>query len=115
MKRVLAPGGSFAIDFLNPPHVIGSLVPESSHAERGLEIRERRRIRDGRVEKDVEIRETATGATHRWTESVRLYDRPHLEALLMGAGFRVTALHGDLAGGAWSDRSPRLVLGAAAA
>jgi SAM-dependent methyltransferase len=115
LRRVLAAGGTFAIDFLNPPHVIGSLVPESSHTERGLEIRERRRIREGRVEKDVEIRETATGATHRWTESVRLYDRARLEALLMAAGFRVTAVYGDLAGGPWSDRAPRLVLGAVAA
>jgi SAM-dependent methyltransferase len=115
LRRVLAPGGTFAIDFLNPPHVIGSLVPESSHAAAGLEIRERRRILEGRVEKDVEIRETASGATHSWTESVRLYDRARLEALLHGAGFHVTAVHGDLAGGAWSDRAPRLVLAAVAA
>jgi len=115
LRRVLASGGTFAIDFLNPPHVVGSLVPESSHTAGGLEIRERRRIREGRVEKDVEIRETATGATHRWTESVRLYDRAHLETLLSGAGFRVTAVRGDLAGGAWSERAPRLVLGAVAA
>lgn len=115
LRRVLGAGGTFAIDFLNPPYVIGSLVPESSHTKNGLEIRERRRIRDGRVEKDVEIRESASGATHRWTESVRLYDRAHLETLLLGAGFRVTAVHGDLAGGVWSERSPRLVIGAAAA
>jgi ubiquinone/menaquinone biosynthesis C-methylase UbiE len=115
LRRVLAPGGTFAIDFLNPPHVVGSLVPESSYAAGGVEVRERRRVREGRVEKDVEIRETATGATHRWTESVRLYDRTRLEALLCGAGFRVTAVHGDLAGGAWSESAPRLVLGAVAA
>jgi SAM-dependent methyltransferase len=115
LRRVLAPGGTFAIDFLNPPHVVASLVPESSHESAGLAIRERRRIREGRVEKDVEIRETATGATHSWTESVRLYDRARLETLLLAAGFRVTAVHGDLAGGPWSDRAPRLVLGAVAA
>ena len=115
LRRVLAPGGTFAIDFLNPPHVIGSLVPESSRESAGLAIRERRRIREGRVEKDVEIRETASGATHRWTESVYLYDRARLESLLLAAGFGVTAVHGDLAGGAWSDRAPRLVLAAVAA
>ena len=115
LRRVLAPGGTFAIDFLNPPHVVGSLVPESSQVTAGLEIRERRRVREGRVEKDVEIRETSTGATHSWTESVRLYDRARLEALLLGAGFRVTAVHGDLAGNTWSERAPRLVLGAIAA
>ena len=115
LRRVLAASGTFAIDFLNPPHVIASLVPESTKTVDGVEIRERRRIREGRVEKDVEIRETATGATHRWTESVRLYDRARLEAMLMAAGFRVTRVHGDLAGGLWSERSPRLVIGAVAA
>ena len=114
LRRVLRPGGAFVIDFLNPPRVIGSLVPESTRTYGALEIREQRFVRGGRVEKEVEVRD-ASGATRRWTESVRLYGRDELTSLLAASGLRVTSAHGDLAGGAWSEASERLVLGAVAA
>jgi hypothetical protein len=46
---------------------------------------------------------------------VRLYGRDELTSLLATSGLRVTSTHGDLAGGAWSEASERLVLAAVAA
>jgi SAM-dependent methyltransferase len=114
IRRVLRRGGTLVVDFLNPPRVTASLVPESTKTAGALEFRERRFIRGGRVEKEVEVRD-ASGATRRWTESVRLYDREQLTSLLAASGLRVTSTHGDLAGGAWSETSERLVLAAVAA
>jgi SAM-dependent methyltransferase len=115
MRRVLRAGGTFVIDFLNPPRVVAALVPESTRTYGALEIRERRFVRGGRVEKEIDARDASTGATRRWTESVRLYGRDELTSLLASAGLRVTSTHGDLAGGAWSESSERLVLAAVAA
>jgi SAM-dependent methyltransferase len=109
LRRVLRAGGTFVFDFLNRPHVEATLVPESEREIAGRSVRERRRIRDGRVEKDVEI---AGGES--WRESVRLYGALELTSMLASVGFVVRSRHGDLAGGAWSEESPRLVLTAAA-
>jgi SAM-dependent methyltransferase len=115
LHRVLRHGGTFVIDFLNPSHVIGSLVPTSSRTVGLYEIQETRFLREGRIEKEVAVKDTAAGTTRTWKESVRLYGRKDLEILLTGAGFKVASVHGDLAGGAWSDASTRLVLTAVAA
>lgn len=114
LRRVLVRGGTFVIDFLNPPRVIGTLSPETTRTVGRLEIRERRFVRGERVEKEVEVTD-GDGATRRWTESVRLYGRDELTSLLASAGLVVTSTHGDLAGGPWSETSERLVLAAVAA
>jgi len=113
LRRVLRPGGGLVLDFLNADRVRSTLVPASERVTGSLTIRERRRIRDGRVEKDVEV--TGPGeAPERWTESVALYDRAALESLLRDAGFAVRATYGDLAGGSWSADSARVVVRAEA-
>jgi SAM-dependent methyltransferase len=110
LRRVLRPGGAFVVDFLNRPRVEATLVPSSERRVGERVVRETRRIVGGRVEKDVEV---VGGA--RWTESVRLYGRDEMTSLLATSGLRVTSTHGDLAGGAWSETSERLVLAAVAA
>ena len=108
IRRVLRTGGTFVLDFLNRASVEATLVAESERRVGDCVVRERRRIRAGRVEKEVEC------GNERWTESVRLYGRDELSLLFATAGLLVTATHGDLAGGEWSDSAPRLVLTAVA-
>jgi ubiquinone/menaquinone biosynthesis C-methylase UbiE len=110
IRRVLRAGGTLVLDFLNAPRVEATLVADSERRVGSRVFRERRRIREGRVEKDVEAPDG-----ERWTESVRMYGRDELLSLLAGARFRVTSLHGDLAGGAWSESSERLVVAGEAA
>jgi SAM-dependent methyltransferase len=109
LRRVLRAGGTFVLDFLNAPRVAATLVPQSESTSGGRVFRVSRRIRGGRVEKDVEC------GGERWTESVRLYGRDELASLIASAGFRVTATHGDLGGGPWNDAAERCVLCAVAA
>jgi SAM-dependent methyltransferase len=114
MRRVLARGGRLVVDFLNPPRVTGTLEPETVRRVGLYDIREKRWIRGGRVEKEVSLVDTASGTTHSWTESVCLYERKDLETLLAGAGFAVESVHGDLAGAPWGVDAERLVVAAAA-
>lgn len=113
MRRALRPGGRFLLDFLNAPRVAADLVPESERETGGAVVRESRVIRGGRVEKTVEV-ERGGAVTARWRESVRLYERPELEAMLRSADLAVDAAYGDLQGGPWSPVASRLVLRAVA-
>lgn len=113
-RRVTRRGGGLLLDFLNAPRVATTLVPETERRQGDATILERRAIRRGRVEKEVEVRRPGA-ETVRWQESVRLYGREEIEGLLSAAGFVVRAVHGDLRGGAWSETSDRLVVVGAAA
>ena len=108
IRRVLRPGGSLLLDFLNAPRVIASLVPESERAAGAWSIRERRRVRDGRVEKRVDVTDCGR-VVATWTESVRLWTRDEVRALLAECGFSAESEFGDLAGAPWSASAERLV------
>jgi len=111
IRRVLRAGAPYVLDFLNAPRVRANLVPASEKTVGDLRITERRRIRAGRVEKDVEIRTAGSArVSERWSESVRLYDREELVSLAERAGLRVLTVFGDLSGGSWSRTADRLVV-----
>lgn len=113
-RRVLRDDGSLFLDFLNAPRVVATLVPSSERSVGARTIRETRAVRGGRVEKDVTV-SRGDEALASWTESVRLWTRDEVRALLADARLRVDGEWGDLAGGPWSDTSERLVLRARAA
>jgi SAM-dependent methyltransferase len=109
LRRVARPGGGFVLDFLNAPRTATQLEPSSEREVGGRTVREERWIRRGRVEKSVEV--LVSGAlVARWHESVRLYAREEVAALLRDAGWRVVAEFGDLRGAPWSETAPRLVV-----
>jgi SAM-dependent methyltransferase len=110
VRRVLRPGGTFVLDFLSAPRVAATLVASSERKVGDRIVRERRCITDGRVEKDVEVLAADGKRVDRWKESVRLYGREEMTAMLVAAGLRAVSVHGDLAGGVWSDDADRLVL-----
>ena len=111
LRRLLRPGGVLLLDGANRSHVLATLVPESIDDVEGFRIRARRNITpDGtRVEKHV-VLERPDGGTREYVESVRLYAPEELAAQLEAKGFLVEARYGDLAGAAWDEGSPRLVL-----
>lgn len=115
VRRVLRPGGTYVLDFLNAGRVRATLVPRSERELDGRRIVEARAVRAGRVEKDVEIFAADGAKLCGWRESVRLYDREELRARLAASALAVRGEHGDLAGSPFSDESPRLVLVAEAA
>ena len=114
-RRVSRRGGGLVLDFLNAEHVAQTLVPRSERRLDGARVVEERRIRAGRVEKDVVWHDSGARPPHRWRESVRLYDRDELVAQVRSAGFAVREVLGGLGGRPWSEAAPRtVVIGSAA-
>ena len=113
-RRVLRTGGGVLLDFLNAPGVVAGLVPQSERRAGGRTILETRCVRDGRVEKTVEMREDGR-VVDAWRESVRLWPREALEGMVEDVGLRVVRAFGGLDGSAWNSGAPRLVLHAVTA
>jgi glyoxylase-like metal-dependent hydrolase (beta-lactamase superfamily II)/SAM-dependent methyltransferase len=112
IARLLAPGGKFLVDYLNPARVHSSLVPESVREVNGRTIRETRSI-DGtppRIRKRVQIEATDDCEALEYTESVRLYEGGDLAALLGAAGLEIDSVHGDFDGSPCTDESPRMII-----
>jgi len=112
IARLLATGGRFLVDYLNPARVRSSLVPESLREVNGRTIKETRSIEGTprRVLKRVEISGTDDCKPREYTESVRLYEPGEMAALLGGAGLEIDSVHGDFDGSACTDSSPRMII-----
>lgn len=110
VHSALRPGGMFLMDYINRPRVLASLVPEDERLQNGRRIHNVRRITaDGlRVEKTTTVTE-ADGQVRIFDESVRLYSRDELAAMLETAGFQGLGVYGSLRGEPYSDDSPRMV------
>jgi len=109
--RVLAPGGRFVVDLMNPAHVRATLVPRSVTERNGITVEEARSLTDGgrRVQKEVELR-ARDGSTTSWREDVRLYEAAELAPWLAEAGLHLRASHGDFDGSPASASAPRQIL-----
>jgi SAM-dependent methyltransferase len=110
MARVLAPGGSFMLDFLNASRVQEDLVPEDCRVVEGKRVIQVREILDGVVVKRIRIEPLAGGPSRHFEERVRLYSCETLVSLLAAVGLVATARFGDYGGAPYFDRSPRLIL-----
>ena len=104
---VLAPGGWFALDFLNAETVRRGLIAEEVQHLRAGRVRiTRELVEEGRrVVKTIEV---ADG--RRFVERVRLFPPVELEAMLTRAGFSVEARFGDYDGGPLGAGAPRAIL-----
>jgi hypothetical protein len=110
MARVLAPGGTFMLDFLNAARVREDLVPEDCREVEDRRVVQVREIIDGVVVKRIRIEPVAGGPARHFEERVRLYSCEQLVSLLAGVGLATTARFGDYVGASYFDRSPRLIL-----
>lgn len=105
---LLASGGDFVIDYLNPDYVRAHLVPEEETEVGGQRVAiERAIVDDGRyVRKTMHV----AGDETAFVERVRLFSADDLAALLEAAGLTVQARCGDYQGAEWSPASPRTIL-----
>lgn len=111
IARALKPGGRFFVDYLNPAYVRAHLDPESLRVSGEFEIHERRWIDHitNRVNKVTEVKRDGE-LINRSSESVRLYDRAELLALLDNAGLRMEALYGNYDGDPVREDTPRQIV-----
>lgn len=106
--RLLAPGGSFVIDYLNAATVRDTLVPHDEKQVGARRVAVERKISpDGRyVIKEIHL----TDDGRSFLERVRLFSASELERLLTDAGFTVRERFGDYDGGPLAAGAPRTIL-----
>ncbi len=106
--RVTASGGTFALDFLNTAELRRTLVAYDEREIGGQIVEQRRDISDDDrfVVKRICVR--GTGKEH--TERVRLFESGDLTAMMVDAGFMITAAYGNYDGSPLDGHSPRVIL-----
>lgn len=70
IHRMLRPGGSYIIDFMNTAYVTRHLVPHSVREDEGQRIEEFRKIEDGFVQKEIRITDTTSEMNRGYIRSV---------------------------------------------
>jgi SAM-dependent methyltransferase len=109
--RVLAPGGRFLIDLMNPGPVLAGLQPCESQVFHGRVIEIERWYDEGRQRINKRIVVRAAGEPPRtFLESVRLYRPEEVTVGLRWAGLEVSSLFGNFEGEAYERDSERLIL-----
>lgn len=110
--RVLAPGGLFAVDFLNADRVRDEL-PRRDAVELGRRrvVQTRELVEDGQVvQKRIDIFEHGRRTPRTFYERVRLYGPGELWEMLSAASLEPFAEFGDYGGGPLRAGSPRVIL-----
>lgn len=109
MRRVMAPGSFFMLDFLNAERVRRELVATDSRTVDGVRIAQERQILDGVVVKRIRV-ERGDGEPRTFEERVRLYSCAELVALLRDEGLETEHRFGDYLGEPYGPEAPRLIL-----
>jgi SAM-dependent methyltransferase len=112
VRRVLRPGGLFAVDFLNADRVRSELRQRDEiELGRRRVIQTRELVEGGTVvQKRIEITEQGRAHPRVFLERVRLYTADDLELLMSRHGMRLEATFGDYDGGPIGPRAPRAIL-----
>ena len=113
IRRILQPGGCFALDFLNAERVRSGLVSEDERRVGDRRVIQKRRLEAGGTVVVKEILILCPGrrepeATH--YERVRLYSPAELDGLLRQAGLQREHTYGDYYGAPACADCPRYIL-----
>lgn len=114
-RRVVAPDGWFVLDYLNAGPTLAGLTRESRRTEGEYEFHELREVESPaggrrRIVKTIQVFQ-AGRPLDLLREEVAVYPPDELEALVVGAGFRVHERLGDYDGAPFQTAtSPRLLL-----
>jgi SAM-dependent methyltransferase len=111
VRRCLAPGGSFMLDFFNAGMVRAHLVPVDVKRLGDQQVTQTRAIEGDVVVKRIVI-ESLEGdvPTRQFEERVRLYDPNRLHSMLNDMGLRTEHRFGDYSGQSFGPGSGRLIL-----
>ncbi len=110
MRRVLRPGGTFMLDFLNADRIRRELVPEDVLDAAQGRVVQRRSIDGDSVVKRIRFEPADGRESTEFEERVRLYSCADLQALLAEARLTTTLDFGDYEGAAFTTSAPRLIL-----
>jgi len=108
ISRVIVPGGTFVLDYLNADHVVSTLV-SSQVVDTGKETLDvTRTISDDGRFVIKKMRQRSDGRT--FTERVRLLSASTLDSMITTAGFTVREVYGDYEGNPIDADSSRAIL-----
>lgn len=112
IRRVLAPGGLYALDFLNAEHVRRTLRARDEVELAGRRVVQTRTLVEGGavVEKRIEIFDPGRRVPRVFYERVRLYGAGRLSEMMVAAGIQPVRLFGDYDGGPLAPAAPRAIL-----
>ncbi|MEI8032524.1 MAG: class I SAM-dependent methyltransferase [Chlorobiaceae bacterium] len=105
----LKKGGWYALDLINPDHLLRNLVARSERTSGDLRVLEERTIQGDRVRKSITIA-SPSGEEVAFTESVRIYGKEEILEMLADAGFTVKTIAGNYKGEPFTSKSPRMML-----
>ncbi len=109
MARVLKPGGWLVIDHIHAARLRATLVGEDVRSGPGVQITQRREIRDNRIQKDVTI-EREGHAVLRYRENVRLFAPDELAGLMAPLGLGEIHFAGGFDGSEFTAESARMLV-----
>ncbi len=111
VTRVLAPGGRFIIDLMNPVRTVRDLKGRESSrvGDRQVEIERWYDTATRRVNKKICLTQTG-GRRRTYLESVRAYSRDEVTIGMRWAGLEVIANYGNFSLDGYDDESERLIL-----
>ena len=112
VRRVLAPGGFFAVDFLNADRVRAGLRPRDEVEVGSRHVVQTRTLVEGGtvVEKRIEIFDAGRARPRVFHERVRLYTAEDLAILMIRNALEPVETFGDYAGGPLAPGAPRAIL-----
>lgn len=106
---MLEDNGFFVFDYFNAEYLRKNLVCKSEKTINGLKIKEKRRIRDERIVKNITIENE--GVINEFEESVRLYNSDEIIERITGFGYKVVKIFGNYNCEEFSpDNSERLII-----
>ena len=103
----LEKGGYFWLDYLNSKFLEKNLKTQTEREVNQRKITEKRKIHNGRVEKEITI--DYQGNQREFKESVAFYSKENLENFFQKIGFQCLKIFGNYKGEDFNDNSPRLI------
>ena len=116
VRRTLADGGAFLMDFMNAHQVVANLPRNDRRLVSGVEVVQERRLvaEDGIVEKRIRVGAAEGRRGREFVERVRLYRPDELDALMERAGLFPRARFGGYDRAPFAPSSPRYIVVATA-
>ncbi|MEI8186366.1 MAG: class I SAM-dependent methyltransferase [Chlorobiaceae bacterium] len=106
----LKQGGWYALDLINPVHLARTLAPVTRRSAGNLTLLEERAFKDDKISKTITIT-PPVGETITFSESVRLYGKEEIYAMLQKEGFSVAGIAGNYQGDPFTENdSPRMMI-----
>ena len=111
VKRMLKPGGTFVLDYLNAVKVRKSYQSRDEGKFHGIDYQIERYIKEDAIFKDIAFRGAPVNGTRQYSERVKLYQLDWFKKEMGKRNLEIEHVFGDYEGNAFDEEtSPRLLI-----